>query len=82
MVMKGHGGQQSEASEQNHTLAVSCLICSLSLLQICCGVGYHYRIVCHTAANHHADFRPWRRDLNFKSSPAKLVRRLALNLCS
>ncbi|KAL7861927.1 hypothetical protein SRHO_G00133680 [Serrasalmus rhombeus] len=36
----------------------------------------------HTTANHQAEFRPWRRDLNFKGSPAKLVRRLALPLCS
>ncbi|KAL7883036.1 hypothetical protein SRHO_G00006940 [Serrasalmus rhombeus] len=33
-----------------------------------------------TAANHQPEFRPWRRDLDFKRRPATLVRRLALPL--
>ncbi|KAL7878848.1 hypothetical protein AOLI_G00098220 [Acnodon oligacanthus] len=44
-------------------------------------VSHHWTIdVCPTVTNHYAEFRPWRRDLTFKTRPLMPVRRPVLPL--
>ncbi|KAL7873550.1 hypothetical protein AOLI_G00126210 [Acnodon oligacanthus] len=46
-----------------------------------CGVSHHWTInMCPTVTNHYAEFRPWRRDLTFRTRPLTPVRRPVFSL--